>query len=59
MAKTKTSNTTTLKRDRDTKGTFVFKNTDQGAPIPSLYIKKTAFDGDAPDAIEVTFKAVD
>lgn len=49
---------TTLTKDRDTKGTFVFKNGDQGAPIPSLYIKKSAFpDSEAPDSIEIIIKS--
>lgn len=49
---------TKLTKDRDTKGTFVFKNNEQGAPIPSLYIKKDAFGKDgAPDEIEITIKA--
>jgi len=48
---------TTLKLDRDTKGTFVFKNDAEDAPIPSLYIKKHAFPGDAPKSITVEFKA--
>ena len=57
MAKDKKETTgfkTTLKQERDTKNTFVFKNPDDGAPIPSLYIAKTAFAGDAPKSITVT-----
>ena len=34
---------TTLKLGRETKGTHVYKNDDDDAPIPSLYIKKSAF----------------
>lgn len=45
---------TKLTRERDTKGTYVFKNGDADAPIPSLYIKKSAFKDEAPDAIEIT-----
>ena len=33
---------TTLKLDRETKGTYVYKNENDDAPIPSLYIKKAA-----------------
>ena len=45
---------TTLTFNRDTKSTFVFKNDDDGAPIPSLYVKKDAFpDGEAPKTITV------
>ncbi len=48
---------TKLRKDRDTKGTFVYKNGDEGAPIPSLYIKKGAFGKDeAPDEIEISIK---
>lgn len=43
-----------LTKDRDTKGTFVYKNADDDATIPSLYIKKSAFKGDAPESITVT-----
>lgn len=39
---------------RDTKGTFVYKDESDDAPIPSLYIKKSAVKkGDAPKAITV------
>lgn len=49
---------TKLRKDRDTKGTFVYKNSETDAPIPSLYIKKGAFGKDeAPDEIELTIKA--
>ena len=44
---------TKLMKSRDTKGTYVYKNDDQDAPIPSLYIKKSAFDGEAPESITV------
>jgi hypothetical protein len=44
---------TKLKLERDTKGTFVFKNDEDNAPIPSLYIKKAVFKGDAPKSITV------
>lgn len=44
---------TKLKWERETKGTHVYKNDEDDAPIPSLYIKKTAFKGDAPKAITV------
>lgn len=47
---------TKLKLDRDTKGTFVFKNGETDAPIPSLYIKKSAFGGEAPAEIEIVIK---
>jgi hypothetical protein len=45
---------TTLKFDRETKGTNVYKNGDDDAPIPSLYIKKTAFKkGDPPKTLTI------
>lgn len=45
---------TTLKLDRDTKSTNVYKNEDDDAPIPSLYIKKSAFKkGEAPKSITI------
>lgn len=45
---------TKLTKARDTKNTFVFKNDSDDAPIPSLYIAKSAFSGDAPETITVT-----
>ena len=56
MAKDKNLFTTTLTKARDTKGTYVYKNGDDSAPIPSLYIKKTAFTGDAPESIKITIE---
>lgn len=48
-----------LTKERDTKGTFVFKNGEQGAAVPSLYVKKDAFGKDgAPDEIELTIKSL-
>jgi len=50
---------TTLKLERETKGTFVFKNDEDDAPIPSLYVKKSAFKkGDAPKTITVEIKEI-
>lgn len=58
MAKDKkTGFKTTLNQERDTKNTFVFKNHADDAPIPSLYIAKSAFDGDAPKSITITVEA--
>lgn len=34
---------TTLTWNRETKGTHVFKNDSEDAPIPSLYVSKEAF----------------
>lgn len=47
---------TELKLDRDTKGTFVYKNAEDDAPVPSLYVKKSAFSGDAPKKITLTIE---
>lgn len=47
---------TTMKLERETKGTFVFKNDEDNAPIPSLYIKKSAFSDGAPKSIIVEVK---
>lgn len=51
---------TTLTHDRETKGTHVYKNDKDDAPIPSLYIKKAAFGKkDAPTKITVEIKEID
>lgn len=49
---------TKLTKDRDTKGTYVYKNGDDNAPVPSLYIKKSAFKGDAPESITLSVEEV-
>lgn len=49
---------TTLKLDRETKGTFVYKDESDGAPIPSVYIKKSAITGDAPQSITIEIKEI-
>lgn len=50
---------TTLKFNRDTKNTNVYKNEDDDAPIPSLYIDKAAFKGkDPPKTITVEIKEI-
>jgi hypothetical protein len=57
MAKDKNKSSgfkTTLTQARDTKNTFVFKNDADDAPIPSLYIAKSAFAGEAPKQITVS-----
>lgn len=48
---------TTLDYNRSTKGTHLFKNETNGAPIQALYISKVAFNGDLPPVmikVEVT-----
>lgn len=47
-----------MKKARDTKNTEVYKNEADDAAIPSLYIKKSAFKGEAPDEITVEIKEI-
>jgi hypothetical protein len=47
-----------LKLERETKGTYVYKNDDDGAAIPSLYIKKASVKGDAPKEITVEISEI-
>lgn len=47
-----------LKKARDTKGTFVYKSDEENAAIPSLYIKKSAVTGEAPEEITVEIKEI-
>lgn len=46
----------TLTKSRDTKGTFVYKDDSDNTPVPSLYIRKSAFKGDAPEQITLTIE---
>jgi hypothetical protein len=49
----------TLTHDRSTKGTHVFKDDAENAPIRSLYITRGALgegDGEAPKKVDVTFE---
>ena len=45
---------TTLTLSRETKGTHVFKNDKDDAPIPSLYIAKSAFSDPSNPPKEIT-----
>ena len=54
MAKDKAGFKIKMTQGRETKGTYVYKNDDDGASIRSLYITKAAFKGDAPEMITVT-----
>lgn len=46
-----------LKYKKSTKGTFVFGNDDESAPIPTLYIKRSAISGDSvPKVIILTIE---
>lgn len=49
---------TKLKLERETKGTFVFKDDAADAPIPSLYLKKSAVEGEAPKEITLEIKEI-
>lgn len=46
----------TMTKARDTKGTYVYKNDDDGAAIRSLYITKSAVKDEAPASITVEIK---
>ena len=39
-----------MKYQRETKGTYIYANDKDDAPIPTLYIKKSAFAEDEPPA---------
>ncbi len=43
-----------MTKDRDTKGTYVYKSDEDGTAIRSLYITKSAVAGDAPAEITVS-----
>jgi hypothetical protein len=47
---------TKLTLERDTKGTFVYKNDEDNAPIRSLYISRSAVKGEAPKSITIEIK---
>lgn len=49
--------TVKLTKDRDTKGTYVYKTDDREAAIRSLYITKSAV-AEAPDEITVTIEGM-
>lgn len=53
---TKTALSFTVEMDfsKSTKGTHVFSNESDGVPITTLYIQRSAFQGDPPDKIAVT-----
>lgn len=49
---------TTLTLSKETVNTNVYKNDEDDAPIPSLYIKKAAFKKAAPKTITVEIKEI-
>jgi hypothetical protein len=48
---------TTLKFVKSTKGTHVYGNEEDGAPLRSQYINRASIDGEPPQAIVVTIEA--
>ena len=46
--------TITLDYQKSTKGTHVFGSKAKDCPVPTLYIKRTAFQGDPPSTITIT-----
>jgi len=61
MTKKKSADTPTklvlkLTFARDTKNKYVFEGDGDDAPIPSLYISKSAFQNNPPGAINVTIE---
>lgn len=47
---------TTLKFVRSTKGTHVYGNEEDGAPIKSQYIQRSAIEGEPPQSIVLTIE---
>lgn len=45
-----------MRRTKDTKGTYVFTNDEEGVAIPALYVKKSAFPDGAPESIKVVIR---
>ncbi len=45
---------TTLDYTKSTKGTHVYSDSKPNAPIPSVYIKRDAFEGEPPKSISIT-----
>lgn len=50
---------TRMKLTRETKGTYVYSNDADDAPIPTLYIKKGAFEGEAPKKVRIVIAEKD
>ena len=48
----------TMNLSKETKGTFVYTCITEGAIVPTLYIKKSAFPEQPPAIIEVFIEAV-
>lgn len=41
---------------KETKGTYVYENSEEDAPITVLYVKKAPFKGKPPETISVTIQ---
>jgi hypothetical protein len=52
--KKKTALEVKMNFERDTKGTHVYKSEDEGAAVPTLYVKKAGFPDGPPASITVT-----
>jgi len=50
---------TLLTFKKETKNTVVYENTEDNAPVPTLYIKKSAFPDGAPDEITLNITEVE
>lgn len=42
--------------DKSTKGTHVFTATDDAAPVPTLYVRKSGLDGEQPESLKLTLE---
>lgn len=40
--------------DKSTKGTHVYKDHTLDTPVPTIYIKRSAFDGEIPNVIKLS-----
>ena len=49
---------TTLEFTKSTKGTHVYANHNDDAPIPTIYIRKSAFKGTPPSIISITVSKI-
>ena len=45
---------TTMQHSKTTKGTEVYTSAEEGAPVTTIYIKKTATPSDPPKTIKLT-----
>ena len=45
-----------MKYKKQTKGTYVYNEVSGGSPVPSLYVRKEAIDGDKPKTITLSLE---